>query len=439
MTGALLMSDPEICSLPFDVALSQLPQGSEQLPQVELKIAEYFYSYMYPMSSPTPDELSFAKDSLATLSRLLGPLNSQLGRMHDPEMDTLLQQYEQISQLKTALSEGGTAPSNGHTSIQSLHAPIPSSANDAPIDPRLASDPRLSNDPRLPDPSPHHATAPSSVVPHLPSPVPHQVAMLPHQSHSVSTPPLHHNPAPATHQPQHTPAAAAPASSSSASAAPTISDPRTLSKYHQANINMLYRNLPHRCTTCGMRFKTNDELSAHLNWHYYDRTILMGRQGARSQKLQRQWYLSAQEWVSTCGGTRGQSIEEKANGPSAPGSDENAADNAPKIVRIDDSEHEQQAVCFACGDEIDQPEYDETGWFYPNTIRGTDGNLYHAKCAASLPSLNSSINLASSLQLNASAEFTSPNKKRSHQDSEEPFVDSFDDDVPEPKKPKLEE
>lgn len=414
----------------------QLPPGSETLPQAEKQISEYFYKYMFPMSEPTADELIFARDSLAALARLLGPLNAQLGRMHDPEIDNLLQNYDQISQLKTALANGGSNASTTKTiehniKIETPSLPPSSSHFELPTDPRIlnqllapAIDRPTTHTP--PPQQPHYDSVSHQPPAHVP---PTHAHIPPNHAH---IPPAHTHVAPVA-------SASVPSTSSAASGAPSISDPRSLSKYHQANINMLYKNLPHRCTTCGMRFKTNEELQTHLNWHYYERTLLGSRQGARSQKLQRQWYLSAQEWVDTCGGTRGQSMEEKANGSATQGSDEGASgDNMAQIVRIEDSEHEQQAICHACGDEIDQPDYDETGWFYPNTVRGVDGNLYHAKCAASIPSLNSSINLNNSLQLNASVDLASPSKKRSHQDSESDVMDSSIE-LPTAKKPKIEE
>lgn len=364
---------------------------NKDLQHAEMEIAKYFWLNMYAGSTPTQDELNFAKDSLVELARLLGPLNEQLGRLPDPEFEKLIQQYDTIAQLKkTMLSSPAT-----------IKAPPPTFT---PPPSAMVSDPLSDLLDLLP---PSHSSSAPTHVPHL-------------AHHPVSMPPSH-SPAP-----------------TSSNGAPTISNPRTLSNYYQANINMLYKNLPHRCTTCGMRFKTNDELSAHLNWHYYDRTLI-GRQGAHSQKLQRQWYLSAQEWVDTCGGTRGQTIEEKANGASTQASDDRTAtDNTPKIVRINDSEHNQQAECHTCGEEIDQPEYDEIGWFYPNTIRGIDGYLYHAKCAASLPSLNNSINLSSSTQLNASVEMATPTKKRAHQESEDASIEALVN-LPETKKLKLEE
>jgi hypothetical protein len=338
------------------------------------------YKAILPLAQHSIDELNFTKDSLAQLVKLLHPLNTKLGRPHDPEVDKLLQEYDLVYQMRQKLQ----------------NEPI--------------TEPITTNPPVIPDAYPHIPPQPITMDPR-------------HHATPFVEPHIYQAPSP------HPPPKEVEKPRTSSAPRPTISDPRTLSQYSQANIDMLYNNLKHRCSTCGLRFKTTEELATHLDWHYFERTSHIGRQGNRGIKLQRQWYLSAKEWVETNGGTTGQAVEEKTTVKTKELNGE--AKSEKKIVRISDAEHDHQAMCHACGDDIDQPEYDEFGWFYPNTLKGPDDHLYHVKCAPeSFVTLNSSTN-----NLSQSTEIGSPNKKRPHEE------ETFDELVvtPEAKRAKLEE
>ena len=310
------------------------------------------------MASPTQEELNFTKDSLATLVRLMQPLNATLGRPQDPELETLLQNYDVILQCRRKLQE------EGPTEVISEHA-----------EPSLVS--------ALPEP-------------------PMEPAVTYHQT-TIQAPHLKE-----IEPPQRT-----------IPARPSISDPRTLPQYCQANIDLLYQSMTHRCSTCGLRFKTSDELSAHLDWHYFERTSHLGRQSGRGSKLQRQWYLSAKEWAETNGGTTGQlkSDDSKVSTVSTKEGAEEVS-SGKTIVRINSGEHETQVICKACGDEIEQPEYDENGWFYPNTVRAADGSLHHEKCAPA-PQLPLSHSTQSLIASTDSQLATPNNKKRAHGNADE--------------------
>jgi hypothetical protein len=352
---------------------SLIPPAVAQLPAIEASIVQFLYKNIMPLERPTPDQLLYNRDAVVSLSKLLLPLNTKLGRPHDPEVDKLIHEYDKIEAMRIQLQNepltNGTeviSPPPGPLPMPpEIHHPIP-----APIDP-------------------NH--------------------MHPKQQHIQAHEELPTRPS---------------------SSKPSVSDPRTLSNYFQPNIDMLYKNMTHRCATCGLRFKTNEELAAHLDWHYFERTSHLGRQSGRGVKLQRQWYISAKEWIETNGGTTGQVKQEKTDATSQQATGE--GESQKQIVRISDAEHEDQAICGACGDEIDQPEYDDSGWFYPNTIRSSDGTLYHAKCAP-----QQVVSLASSSSaLHNSNDASSPSKKRSH-----PEDDTFDELMvsPDAKRAKIQE
>jgi hypothetical protein len=332
--------DSHLCPTP------QLPSGSEKLPEIELQIAQYFYMSIFPLASPTVDELNFTKDSLAVLMRLMIPLNVTLGRAQDPEIVGLLSQYDIVVQVRQKVSDGSFVSES-----MEANQSHPSSSSSHGAQHTFTS----------PGPSPNDEHLNGS---HL--------GEYTHRSASPQPPTMEG------------------ADSRSSSVRPSISEPRTLSTYNKSAIDSLYKDLPHRCSTCGLRFKTNEELTAHLDWHYFERTSHLGRQGNRGLKLQRQWFLSASEWVLTCGGSRGQLNKEPTTTKPESSTSGTATDTETQnyIVRFDDAESETQAICAGCGDEIERPEYDDQGWFYPNTIRGPDSKLYHVKCVPESWNLN---------------------------------------------------
>ena len=378
-----LFFEPGKLTLKFESLVLQIPPVHAALPALEMTIAEYFYKSIFPLANPTPEELNFTKDAIATLVRLIQPLNLILGRPQDPELEKLLRDYDTITQCRIKLQM--EAP------MEVISAPLP-------------PQPELPVVHALP-PVIKESSAPLHVIP---GPIVHTAPIVPHVVEIVEP-------------------------NRQLASRPSISDPRTLPQYCQANIDLLYKNLTHRCSTCGLRFKTGEDLSAHLDWHYFERTSHLGRQSGRGSKLQRQWYLSAQEWVETNGGTTGQlkNDESKVSSGSAPKDGSEASGVSEKrVVRINDGEHEVQVICKACGDEIDQPEYDEKGWFYPNTVRAEDGTLYHEKCAPQLQqqsisqstqslvaSSDSNIaNNSSSMYPEAQTPIANRTKKRAHED-----------------------
>lgn len=326
-----------------------------------------------PLVAPTMDQIQYNKDAIVSLAKLLRPLDAKLSRSHDDEIDNLLGQYDQLVALRTQIKN--EPPTNGFENNLPFSAPSTSS-----LESLL-----------------HVPTKPEPEVVSAPPPV----------------------------RPMDTEPGTRPTSSK-----PSISYPRSLSSYYQPSIDMLYKNLTHKCTTCGLRFKTSEELLEHYNGHYFERSTHLGRQSGRGGKLQRQWYISTSEWVQTNGGTTGQVTQETPTQTSKEGDGEVPIEK--KIVRITDEEHETRAICAACGDDIDQPEFDDSptsaGWFYPNAVRGADGKLYHANCA---PEPTISLNTSTSF-LNNSTE----QKKRPHADDE-----VFDELMvsPNAKKPKVEE
>ncbi|XP_077235866.1 pre-mRNA cleavage complex 2 Pcf11-like protein isoform X2 [Tasmannia lanceolata] len=158
--------------------------------------------------------------------------------------------------------------------------------------------------------------------------------------------------------------------------------PEIIREFHPSVISALFDDLPHQCSMCGNRFKLQEQLDRHVDWHASKKYAISCCNGI-SQK----WFVDLSIWV---GGNVGPPSEPV---PTYVEAWVKTAEKCEPMVPAD----ERQCVCVLCGETFEDffsLERDE--WMYKGAVYmtipageagegGTDessvqGPIVHANC-----------------------------------------------------------
>ncbi|KAL1215271.1 Polyadenylation and cleavage factor-like protein [Cardamine amara subsp. amara] len=154
----------------------------------------------------------------------------------------------------------------------------------------------------------------------------------------------------------------------------SFDDPSSLKVRHETVIKSLYSDMPRQCSSCGVRFKSQEEHSNHMDWHVRkNRSSKSTTKQSQKPKKSRDWFASTPLWlIAATGGT----VESAKASFGVAQMEEHQAEE--HVVPAD----EDQKLCALCEESFeDFFSHEADDWMYKDAVYLTkNGPIVHVKC-----------------------------------------------------------
>jgi len=157
----------------------------------------------------------------------------------------------------------------------------------------------------------------------------------------------------------------------------SFDNPSSLNVRHESVIKSLYSDMPRQCSSCGLRFKCQEEHSKHMDWHVRkNRSVKTTTRLGQQPKKSRGWLASASLWL--CAATGGETVEVASFGGEM--QKKKGKDEEPKQLMVPaDEDQKNCALCVEPFEEFFSHEDDD--WMYKDAVYLTkNGRIVHVKC-----------------------------------------------------------
>ncbi|KAK2645461.1 hypothetical protein Ddye_020658 [Dipteronia dyeriana] len=164
-------------------------------------------------------------------------------------------------------------------------------------------------------------------------------------------------------------------------------DPAKLKIRNESAIRALYADLPRQCTTCGMRFKIQEDHRQHMDWHVRKNRVALVAKSKRPKQMQsRKFFLTSDLWLTAAKDVG--TIEGPVFFITGDVKDEKKKPEEAVFAE------EDQKACPLCMEPFDEYFSNETNdWMYRGTAcfkaakdsdrklhTSLEGRIVHAKC-----------------------------------------------------------
>lgn len=160
-------------------------------------------------------------------------------------------------------------------------------------------------------------------------------------------------------------------------------DKINLNVRRESVVKSLYSDMPRQCSSCGVRFKCQEEHSKHMDWHVRknrmakDATKAMTTRVSQKPKKSRDWFASSSLWLSAATGAAVEGAK-PAFGETQKTKEEEKQQQ--HMVHAD----ENQKMCALCLESLEEFfSHEEDDWMYRDAVylhMNGSGPIAHVKC-----------------------------------------------------------